>query len=972
MGKTLNVLTTLLIMFMFVTSSQAAPIADVMDPEERWKTLMDLVNREIQTIKGNKYSGPELKHRLFELYSEKIKLIRQKENELFLKSNGKKKKEDAFKSSTDQFNAAEAYGLSVIKKYPDYKKLNHIYYSLAMNSRDFDDSKKTESFLKSAIVKSANDKDILYNAKVGLAEHYYNNKRYADASQYYGEILKNTDNEWYAKHLFNAGWCHLKQRDFKSALNHLIMSFEASKRPKIVSMNDQILNAAGLFYIQADQYLEGIRFYQKNTTTPSFYLIQMAKYSTSKNNFNVTDEILTSALEDSKKRKDVQAQVDVHQTQLDIYRENKKIEQFYATSESLKTIFINKKLSTDDQFVTTNKIKEFAGFLQVNLVKDKNKEKIDYNKNELKHIIAFFDILTVLDTKQTNLYHYYQAETFLSVHDFKGAFRYYQRAVLFSKKQKDAGDITKKSLEAILSTLEHVKLKKKSEDRIVVFAIANYLLFYPQSEKSKTFYQKLFSIQFNKKQLKKSLNTLMVYKHYYDEDIKIHREMLTQILEYRIQKKQTNKIAYWVNKIDNGFLKFDAEYIQKSIRILGSLLFEKYQTLEKQGKIKEALAGYESIFENKKYPKQTKAESAFAVSLIMIQQNKSQDSNEWLTESLKLYDQSEIDKIAPSLLQLSKGQRLLQNFKYSSEIAENIMQKFCEKNIPEKQSALEVIIENTLTAEKIMIDLDGIFAKYKNCGITAETERKMVLKTFHHALFTNDSKLLLSLYSRHGENPEISRLFNQFVNFEIWENEKEYANIFQGIGKDRNQIQDERLVKTEAKFLKIKELLTRIESMKAEIVMDENNTFNEESFNTNLEEKFVSLNNYTEEAKKTLKEANLTESFLVRNALRLKTRTLAQSLLTLKAHPTMDKNYAEGFLGQMREFGRELNKKSLNIENEAKAILTKNSHFTKHGKAIVQKENMSREEEVTNLMTEHYAKFLLNTIDKKTNMASQN
>lgn len=979
MGKiiaTKKTFITFVIALLLGFNTYGAPIADVMSQEERWKTLMDLVNREIQTIKGNKYSGPELKHRLFELYSEKIKLIRQKENELFLKSNGKKKKEEAFKNSTDQFNAAQSYGLSVIKKYPDYKKLNHIYYSLAMNSRDFDDSKRTEEFLKAAVQRSANDKDILYNAKVGLAEHYYNNKRYSDAIGFYSEVLKNTDNEWYAKHLFNAGWCHLKQRDFKSALSHLIMSFEASKRPKIVSMNDQILNAAGLFYIQADQYQEGIRFYQKNTPSPSFYLIQMAKYSTSKNNFNVTDEILVSALEDSKKRKDIQAQVDVHQTQLDIYRENKKIEQFFTTAESLKTIYVGKKLSTDDQFTTTNKIKEFAGFLQVNLVKDKNKEKIDYNKNELKHIIAFFDILTVLDTKQSNLYHYYQAETFLSVHDFKGAFRYYQRAVLFSKKQKDAGDITKKSLESILSTLEHVKLKKSSEEKIVTFAITNYLLFYPQSEKSKTFYQKLFSIHFNKKQMKKSLNTLMVYKHHYEEDIKIHREMLTQILEHRIQKKQTNKIAFWVNKIDNGFLKFETEYIQKSIRILGSLLFEKYQALEKQGKIKEALAGYESIFENKKYPKQTKAESAFAISLIMIQQNKSEDSKEWLTESLKLYDQSEIDKIAPSLLQLSKGQRLLQSFKHSTEIAESIMQKYCEKNIVEKQGAVEIIIENALTSEKSLIDLETIFTKYKSCTITAETERKMVLKTFHHALFTNDTKLLLSLYSRYGENAEISRLFNQFIGFEIWEKEKEYANVFQEVGK--NQVrEDERLVKTEAKFLKVKELLTRIESMKAEIIMDENNAFNEDSFNTNLEEKFVTINNYTEEAKKVLKDANLTESFLVRNALRLKTRTLSQSLMTLKAHPSMDKNYADGFLGQMREFGMELSKKSMSLENDAKTVLTKNSHFTKHGKAIVQKENMSREEEVTNLMTFTLAKFLLNTLDKtvndkKANMASQN
>ncbi len=973
--KSFKFFTTLFLLINAI-NALSAPVTDVLTQEERWKSLMELVNKEIQTIKGNKYSGPELKHRLFELYSEKIKLIRQKENELFLKSNGKKKKEDSFKNSTEQFKTAEVYGLSVIKKYPDYKKINHIYYALAMNSRDFEDSLKTESFLKSAILKSNNDKDVLYNSKVGLAEYYYNNKRYFDAISFYSEILKNTDNEWYAKHLFNAGWCHLKQRDFKSALNFLMMSFEASKRPNIVSMNEQILNAAGLFYIQADQYLEGIRFYQKNTKTPSFYLIQMARYSTSKNNFNATEEILLSALEDSRKRKDIQGQVDVHQVQLDIYRENKKIELFFTTSESLKTIYNSKNLSNDDQFTTINKIKEFAGFLQVNLVKDKVKEKIEFNKNELKHIIAFFDILTVLDNKQTNLYHYYQAESYLSVHDFKGAFRYYQKAVLFSKKQKDAGEITKKSLEAILATLEHVKLTKSSEDKIVTFAISNYLIFYPKHEKSKTFYQKLFSIQFNKKQLKKSLNTLMVYKFHYDEDIKIHREMLTQILEYRIQKKQTNKIAFWVNKIDNGYLKFESDYIQKSIRILGSLLFEKYQALEKQGKIKEALIGYEEIFENKKYPKQTKAESAFAISLIMIQQNKSTDSKEWLTESLKMYEQSEIDKIAPALLQLSKGQRLLQNFKFSTEIAENIVQKYCDKKFNEKQEAIEIIIENSLTADKNTIDLESVFSKYKACGLHLETERKIVLRAFHHALFTNDSKLILAIYTRYNENAEISRLFNQFIGFEIWERSEEFANIFQEIAK-KQITSDDRLIKAEAKFLKAKEFLVRIESMKTDIVIDEKSPFNEESFNVNLEEKFITLNNYTEEAKKLLKDANLTESFLIRNALRIKTHSLSQSLFSLKAHPSMDKNYSDGFIGQMQEFGLELSKKASVFEKDAKTILTKNSHFTKHGKSISHKEHMSREEEVTSLMTEHYAKFLLNTLDKtlndnKSSMASQN
>src|SRR4051812_19365451 len=56
---------------------------------ERWKKLMTLIDSEIKTIKGNKYSGAELKHRLFELYSEKIKLIKEKENLNLLKADPK-------------------------------------------------------------------------------------------------------------------------------------------------------------------------------------------------------------------------------------------------------------------------------------------------------------------------------------------------------------------------------------------------------------------------------------------------------------------------------------------------------------------------------------------------------------------------------------------------------------------------------------------------------------------------------------------------------------------------------------------------------------------------------------------------------------------------------------------------------------------------------------------------------------------
>jgi hypothetical protein len=100
-----------LLLSLFILSSTSVlsevPKDPARDAAEKWSKLMNLVNREIQTIKNNKYSGPELKHRLFELYSEKIKLIKEKENLTLLKADPKNVasngKESYFKASREQY-----------------------------------------------------------------------------------------------------------------------------------------------------------------------------------------------------------------------------------------------------------------------------------------------------------------------------------------------------------------------------------------------------------------------------------------------------------------------------------------------------------------------------------------------------------------------------------------------------------------------------------------------------------------------------------------------------------------------------------------------------------------------------------------------------------------------------------------------------------------------------------------------------
>ena len=53
---------------------------------KRWHTLNNLINQEIKTIKSIGRIGPKLQHRLLELNSERIKLLKEQENQVFLSS----------------------------------------------------------------------------------------------------------------------------------------------------------------------------------------------------------------------------------------------------------------------------------------------------------------------------------------------------------------------------------------------------------------------------------------------------------------------------------------------------------------------------------------------------------------------------------------------------------------------------------------------------------------------------------------------------------------------------------------------------------------------------------------------------------------------------------------------------------------------------------------------------------------------
>ncbi|AUN98686.1 hypothetical protein C0V70_11350 [Bacteriovorax stolpii] len=957
--KTLLLLLTLL--SANVSLSQEAPQTGAMTSapafdQERWKKLMVLIDSEIKTIKGNRYSGPELKHRLFELYSEKIKLIKEKENLNLLKADAsvviKNGKETFFKASQEQYKTAQSYALTIISQYPKYQRIAEIYYALAINSRDYGTASDTERFLKLAIANSTGESKTMYNAKTALAEYYYNNKRYHEAVVYYNDVLKNPDDEWYGKHLYNAGWCHLKERNFKKALDLIKLSYETTKNKKYVSMKEQIFMAIGIFFVQADATYEGVEFFEANANPSAPHLLGLALSSMNKNNFSMTDEVLKAALKDTRKRKDPNGEMKVRLTQLDVYRESKKDDQYFDTANSILELHKKNKLDKDDLFQAQNKIKEVAGFMQINLIKDKSKDPVVYSKDDYKKIMRYFDILSSLDRPNKKLYRYYQGETALSAQDYQVALKYYVRAVMNAKLTKDKNETTRKSLDAMLATIELAKLPKAKEDEYTIFAFKNFVIFYPQSDKSQAIYQKLFNKYFELNRIKKAVNILMVYKYYYKSDENIHREMLTQILDYYIKEKNTDKLAFWIGKIEKGYLNFSKEYIENSIAVLGGLLFNKYQALEKKGQIKEAMKGYESIYDSKQYPRRTKAEAAYAIAALSLEQNKGKDSYKWLKKSLDLYDDKDLIKVTGSLYVLAKGYRLLQNVETSNEVALMTARRFCKDLYKNKEDFYQLINENTIIHKMNIGTLIKVEEEFKKCDLSEKLITRTQNENMERMIYADNYKEAITYFKAHAENMTLKNMMDKYVRYKFYQN----PEVVKKDIADLQPILDLSAITTQYEY--VTEFAKKALEMK--FVFTEEEKFNEDKFNSELEQYFAMIGELNNEAVSLSKNSGPQEVIMIRNVLGKPYFSLVKAVRNYIPKGVDDK-YLEGFKQGMRQITESLISKGLQVDREKMAFLEKNNYFFEVQKNdIVGLEKNNSLEKALNF---HSAILFSNTLD---------
>jgi hypothetical protein len=759
------------ILLLLILFTSLISTANAQELDERWHSLMALIEKEMTTIQGLKQISPNLRWRLIELYSEKMDLLKQKENIIFLKASPEEIKRlgraHYFKTTRQLEQTVSKMGLQLIKDFPRFIHNPDIHYTLALNSRDYGSNKATEYHLKSALKLADPRAPVVYNTRVALAEHYYNDNKYEQAISHYRHVLQNLGDEWHTKHLYNAAWCYLKIQNLNQAIDYLVESHDLGIQSRYISMKDQVLESAQAFFVMGDRIPEGIQFYLKNAADPTPYLIKMTARTADRGSLELTQTIIQKNTEIAQEKENWSGLMDIKLQELEIYRTFKRYDLHLQRAAQLNTLHQKHKMSEEQQEDAIRKITEVVGYLQIRLTNNAKINQTQYDPALLKTVIQYFALLISIDPINTDRYAFFQGESFFSVQQYRDAGIAYQKALeslksqpeeIFSTRKEELG---RKVLEALLATIEYGNLEKEEKDKLTIYTFTNHLVFWPIDEKSRLIYRSLFNIYFQRNEIERAQGVLHTYQtnYYQEQNREIQRAMLTQIIDKNIQDKNSDRLAFWINRIQEGYLNYGQDYIERATLILGQIVFEGYSNLAQAGKVEDALTGYQAVFADERYPKKIKAQSSLQVALLSLQLNQHAQAYEWLEISLGLTEKTDMIEILPRLTAMHEVFFLKQNFKLSSNIADRVLKEFCHHTFDEKKALYQNSVSFRLLDQDYQAAMNAMQV-IKKCSVSGDTEQD-------NAIFINTLANTLHFFYQHQKSREFFSLYKQIKNSNI-------------------------------------------------------------------------------------------------------------------------------------------------------------------------------------------------------------
>lgn len=878
----------------------------------RWNDLMKILNKEIKILEVSKNKKPYLEYRLLELYTERIKLIMEKENNTFMRASLEKgfkgSKEDYFPKTQEEVQRIMSYGNWLLTHYKDHPYTADIYFNLGLNSRDYEASAKTEEFLQKALATKGIKSARAHLARAALAEHFFNKQAFDKALPLYKTIVQKKDDPWRAKHYYNLSWCLLKEKDFQLAFKSMAYTLDLNRQKQYVKIPDESITALGHFYVYIGKPLEAMDLFLKRTSEPLTYLIPLARNASEKNYVKEAQIILSRSQKLIFQKKDYRHLEALYHAWLDHFKAYQMIPEHQKVSLRLTNFYLKTKTSMKHQYQTDaiNKFRAMAGYLQIQLTKDLKENQVNYDKRRLPQVLSYYDQLLKLDSENRAEYLYYMGETNFSVRNLKDAAVAYKDSILWSHKKKDLERV-EKSLTSLFALTSEEELPKEENRKYLEFGYKTQIRLWPRDDRSRLVFQKLYSLYLEDKKDKKAAGVLTAYNRAFPGDKEIQQNLMTRIIDRYIEEKDTRRIAAWINKFKKGYLSYPADTLTKMDQVLGRLLFSEYQSLAKTGDYEKAIAGFVKTSKDLSLPGEVRAEASYLAALTYLENGQTEESAKWLSGSLDVMKEKEQLARRDEAIAVSERFYKLQDFTSSQQVSEKFLTLFCSKKDSINDRLFEISVMTSLVngqnskAQKIISNSSACLKKSSISRVAKEQVfedlardgKLQALKIFvaNHSAGALDERYRLTLqswYWRGGDKKWI---------------EAEYTAIDHPQTKTwLQEIAQYKTAKKDALALK-------------KLVIWNEKAFDPDKFNASLEKKILGIHSFKEKYSSLLGSSQ--------SEISIRTTKLFVSVFETFGHKVenlrpqgMDKEIEAQFLPAMKEVGEQFLAASAQYEKQ--------------------------------------------------------
>ena len=888
----------------------------------KWDMVLKLINEEEHTINMVKRKSSSLKYRLLELKAERIKIWQQKENDVFMGKSTrgiKISRAKAFIKTRALYKEAMNFGLELIRKHPRSKYVPSIYYTLALNSRDYAQDGKEYRFLQKAINLSASSSDINYYARTSLAEYYYNQKKYKKAVKLYKGIISNKTDQWYTKNLYNYGWCLLKTHKFNKAIDTLENAYKLSGNGHYINFRDQIVVGLTSFYVVGKQIKRGKSFILDQAEDKYEALFKFTKKVAAKGYYEESIDLIRLLPDYFDSKKKVTQLADVTLYEYDFYKQFNQKDKMYAMARKLNQITLNQEQKDE----AVQKMATEVGEQQQILKKSFDKHGQSYEVALLKEVMEYFDILAKIDSKNKAKYLFYQAESNYSVHEFKKALPLYKASLETYLANKADLDVSKNSMDGIFSSIEFGKYDKKEELGHLEYAYQKHIEVWPKSKKSQTIFPKLFSLYLAKKDLYRTQETLDRYAKAFPKDLKKQQELFKVQLDLIIKNKDSNLLADKINLLNKKYLAFDTKMVKKTEKILATMLFNEYQNLNKAGKKEEALTGYKSIFYTSKYPQAIKADAAFNMGIIYVDLLQTKDAIKWFEKGLPLFERKEMDKRRAYLDKVALRASLLQDLLNAAQLKKLVLKEFCTKTPKKNYQTFNQAIQFDL-ANNYVVKALHTYKTYKKC-----TKQSLISiqETIMDHLYLNDHQTdFLSFIDEEKLKNKFTTKIGAYYEKLYWryhqKNQGQESLYYYRI-KKLNCESCKLLVSSNRKYIK---LVDRVVKFKRNY-MRLKTPFSPENFNLQLNQRISSIKPILHQAEDILKGGHPEYSILIFEQMVELIEYSSSEIRELNPE-IKDPTFVKQFKAQMKMVANNIYGQKISIQQRVDKLIQQNQLFT--------------------------------------------